>query len=408
LKIRRTAALLSAGLLLCSGPAGAAKLVNRTLATVNGESILLSEFEKNWEAFMEQQRKLLPPSQITPAWENEVKKKILQQMIDDRILLQEAKKRKVRVNQRDLENGVIQVKSRFLSDEGRRELEALVQKQVAATAQPEREPDMSTIDLPGAWRELAKSKPGLVKDAEAKFQQELAKEGLSVKKFEDRIREQLSVVQLTQQEVRLRTEAPTKKEVEALYDQVTDVMKGKKITGVDEERAADLESLAKFFSAQTGERLRARHILIRVGPDAEFKEKSAARRKLEEIRKKILAGEDFDDMARKHSDDKASAERGGDLGVFGRGQMVPPFEKAAFSLSVGEVSSIVETDFGYHLIQVQEKRAASKLRFEDAEEDLKEYAFRVKAQETFEKFVEDLRKDASVKVHMDVGEVSKN
>jgi len=184
-------------------------------------------------------------------------------------------------------------------------------------------------------------------------------------------------------------------------------MQGKEVKNLDPEDEADLESMSKFFAAQTGERVKARHILLRVDKDASFKDKSAARRKLADLRAKIVAGADFSEMAQKFSDDKGSAVRGGDLGAFMRGQMVPPFEKAAFSLPVGQVSDIVETDFGFHLILVDEKRAAAKLRYEDVEDDLKEYLFRVNAQKTFEEYVQQLRKTASIKVLIDFDEAPK-
>jgi hypothetical protein len=77
-----------------------------------------------------------------------------------------------------------------------------------------------------------------------------------------------------------------------------------------------------------------------------------------ELRARILAGEDFAALAQAYSDDTGSAVNGGDLGWFGKGRMVAPFEEAAFSLPVGEVSEPVKTDFGYHLIEVLEKDSA--------------------------------------------------
>lgn len=401
---RERRSFMAAGtILLAAVSLAAAKVVNRTVATVNGEAVLLSEFEKNWTAFKEQQKNLLPAEQMTPEWEKETRKKILEQMIDDKILLQEAKKRKLRVNQRDLENGVVQVKSRFLPEEGRRALENIIQRAMAA--QSPDNPEEAGPDLAAAWKELSQKNPEFIKEADAKFKEELVKEGLNDKQFQDRIRDQLSVVQLTSQEVRDRSKPPTDEEAKQLFDRLTALMQGKEVKGLDEEEAADLQSLARYFAAQTGERVRARHILIRSDKDADFKDKSMARRKAEDIRKKILAGADFAEMAQKHSDDKGSAARGGDLGAFGRGQMVPPFEKAAFGLGVGDVSDVVETDFGFHIIKVEEKRAAAKLRYEDAEDDLKEYIYRVNAQKHFEDFIKNLRQSASIKVQMNLDEV---
>jgi parvulin-like peptidyl-prolyl isomerase len=398
--------LVGAALLSGLSPAVSAKVVNRTVATVNGEPILLSEFNKNWNAFVDQQKNMMPAERMTPEWEKQTKKKMLEQMIDDRLLLQEAKKRKLRVNQRDLENGVIQVKSRFLPEAGQRDLQTIVQRLSAERPQPADAAQNPAVDLSAAWKELEKTNAAAVKEAEAKFKEELNKEGLSYKKFEDRIRDQLGVVQLTTQEVRSRTGEPSDADVRQIYDRLLLAVDGKKVPGLDAESAEDLESLARYFKGQTGEQVGARHILLRVSADASLKEKSAARKKLEDIRQQILKGADFGEMAQKHSDDKTSAVRGGSLGSFGRGEMVPAFEKAAFSLPVGQVSSIVETDFGYHLIKVEEKKAAQKLKFEDLKDDLKEYLYRAKAQENFETFVRDIRKKADVKVVMDPTEAS--
>jgi len=111
------------------------------------------------------------------------------------------------------------------------------------------------------------------------------------------------------------------------------------------------------------ESLRAKHILIRVKgapmPGKEGKEElteDQALAKAQDVRKRLLAGEDFAAAAKADSDDTGSAAQGGELGEFHRGMMVPPFEEAAFALKVGDVSEPVKTPFGYHIIVVEEHK----------------------------------------------------
>ncbi|HWP65719.1 MAG TPA: peptidylprolyl isomerase [Candidatus Limnocylindria bacterium] len=100
------------------------------------------------------------------------------------------------------------------------------------------------------------------------------------------------------------------------------------------------------------EEVRARHILVRVEPDASDADRAAARKRAEELLARVKAGEDFASIAKQHSDDPGSAPRGGDLGAFPRGRMEPTFEQAAFALEAGTVSDVVETPFGFHIIKV--------------------------------------------------------
>ncbi|GAB4254292.1 MAG: peptidylprolyl isomerase [Acidobacteriota bacterium] len=112
---------------------------------------------------------------------------------------------------------------------------------------------------------------------------------------------------------------------------------------------ADIE--AEMGEAKGDEQVHARHILIQIEDDNE----EAARKEAEEILRQLRQGADFEKLAREHSDDPGSAAKGGDLGFFGRGQMVPEFERVAFSLKPGEISDLVRTPFGFHIIQTLEK-----------------------------------------------------
>jgi peptidyl-prolyl cis-trans isomerase D len=109
---------------------------------------------------------------------------------------------------------------------------------------------------------------------------------------------------------------------------------------------------------QMPEEVKVRHILIKVDPKADAKTDAAAKEKAEGILKQIKAGGDFAALAKANSDDPGSKVAGGELGMIQRGVTVPPFEQAAFSLQPGQTSDLVKTQFGYHIIQVEEKQTA--------------------------------------------------
>ena len=143
-----------------------------------------------------------------------------------------------------------------------------------------------------------------------------------------------------------------------------------------------------YMKAHPEDQVHARHILISMKSDAPAaeereeeepaKEKSQeltkpqARAKAEEVLKRVRGGEDFASLAKQFSTDPGSKENGGDLGWFGRGRMVPEFEKAAFALQAGQISEIVESPFGFHIIKVDERRTGDPQQASDAVEREKE------------------------------------
>jgi peptidyl-prolyl cis-trans isomerase D len=113
---------------------------------------------------------------------------------------------------------------------------------------------------------------------------------------------------------------------------------------------------------QTPEQVRASHILLNTGG----KDEAAVRKQAEEILAQVKAGSDFAALARKYSEDPGTKDKGGDLDFFPRGQMVPEFEKIAFSLPPGQISDLVKSQFGIHIIKVVEKRPAVTRSLEEA------------------------------------------
>jgi peptidyl-prolyl cis-trans isomerase SurA len=119
-----------------------------------------------------------------------------------------------------------------------------------------------------------------------------------------------------------------------------------------------LDKLTKEAYDHLTQEVKASHILINLKPDAFPSDTLAAYNKIAEIKKRILAGEDFEKLARELSEDPSAKYNGGDLGYFTAMQMVYPFEEAAYKTNKGEISNIVRTRFGYHLIKVMDKKPA--------------------------------------------------
>jgi peptidyl-prolyl cis-trans isomerase D len=142
-------------------------------------------------------------------------------------------------------------------------------------------------------------------------------------------------------------------------------------SAVTEEQIEEYYALHSDLEYTVPETVSARHILKKVAPDADEETKKAARDAIEAAAKRIAAGEDFATVAKEVSDD-TSAESGGDLGAFERGRMVPAFEEAAFALPVGQVSEVVESPFGYHLIQVYAKTEGHVKPIEEARDGIVE------------------------------------
>jgi peptidyl-prolyl cis-trans isomerase C len=137
------------------------------------------------------------------------------------------------------------------------------------------------------------------------------------------------------------------------------------------------------------EQVRASHILIRVDENADAAAKQKALARIQALLKRAKAGEDFAALAKQNSQD-GSAAQGGDLNYFGRGQMVPAFDEAAFKLKPGEISDVVTTQFGYHIIKVTDHKDASTVPLEQVSDRVKQFLSGQKKQEKADQFITGL------------------
>jgi peptidyl-prolyl cis-trans isomerase C len=206
---------------------------------------------------------------------------------------------------------------------------------------------------------------------EGEFKKALEARGMTVEKLRADARIDMSINKMMEAEVS-NSSAPTDAQVREFYDKNPDKFK-------------------------QDEAVRASHILIPADEKADEATKKKARAEIDEILKQLKGGGDFAELAKKHSKD-GSAAQGGDLNFFSKGQMVPAFDQVAFSLKPGEMSDVVTTPFGYHIIKVTERRAASTVPFDQVNPRIKEYLTEQQKQGRAQAFIEQLKQKAKIEV----------
>lgn len=167
----------------------------------------------------------------------------------------------------------------------------------------------------------------------------------------------------------------------------------------NEETKVSESEMEKYYEENKDsykvDEVEASHILIKTTDDdgnaMSDAEKKKAKAKAEKILKEVKNGGDFAELAKKYSEDPGSAENGGSLGTFGKGQMVEPFEEAAFSMEPGEISDLVETDYGYHIIKVTDK-INETTSYEEAKDGIKTQLLN----NMYGEKIEELQKDAKI------------
>ena len=209
---------------------------------------------------------------------------------------------------------------------------------------------------------------------------------------EDALNRQLKLMGVTREEVQAKwAESATAESVLKRELKVN-------ITDADAKKYYD-DNPARF---EEPEMVRASHILLTTTDpktNAELTEdqKAAKRKQMEDLLKRARAGEDFAEMAKKYSEDPGSKDKGGEY-TFPRGQMVPEFDAAAFSLGTNQVSDIITTRFGFHIIKLSEKIPAKKVEFDKAASNIKDGLTQQALQKQFPDYIAKLKQDAGVEI----------
>ncbi|MGM0367849.1 MAG: peptidylprolyl isomerase [Actinomycetota bacterium] len=214
--------------------------------------------------------------------------------------------------------------------------------------------------------------------SEEALEQELEGRGIEIEFFKNELRDQT-----------LREE---------IYNRVTGDIE------VSEQEIKDFYEQNKEIYFKVPEKVKVSHILVQYnesGQEATEADKKEALDKIEFIKSEIEEGKDFSEVAKEYSDDTLSAENGGDLGYITKDQMVKEFEDAAFQLEVGEVSSPVETIYGYHILKVTDKQEEYIEKYEDAKETAKQYLLNERKSEAWEDFVYGLLDEAEIEYNVE-------
>ena len=189
-----------------------------------------------------------------------------------------------------------------------------------------------------------------------------------------------------------------------LKDVVAEISRAK-MTGCAflEEVGPDFVDVAAYYQQnlerfKQGDSVHAAHILIGVPQNATAEQKAEAKTKAAAVLKTIKAGGDFATLARASSSDPGSAQNGGDLGFFPKGQMTPAFEEAAFKLKPGVVSALVETPFGFHIIKVIERRAPRTAPFAEVSGQIKDFLEQGQREQKLEQFVEQVKSKGKIEI----------
>jgi peptidyl-prolyl cis-trans isomerase D len=381
---------------------------NSVVATVDGRDITAAQFRRVYQQQMMQYRQSYGANVDERLLKQlGIDQRIVQQMIQEEASLAEAGRLGItasdaEVRERILSLPAFEENGQFIGDQRYRQL-------LAMQNPPMRPSDFEDQVRRGIVAEkLQAAVTGWItvadKDVEAEFHKRNEKVKLAVVTFPaDKFREGLTAsddeVAKYFNDHKDQYRIGEKRKVryvtidqEALRAKVT-------VTGQQVERSYN-DNIQQY---STPEQVRASHILIKTTGKAEDDE--AAKKKAEELLAKVKAGADFADLAKKNSQDEGSAAKGGDLDFFPRGQMVAEFDKVAFELQPGQISDLVKSQFGYHIIKVMDKRPATTKTLTEVRTQIEDQLKYEQAQSAAQKLADEV--SAEIKKPADFEKVAR-
>lgn len=365
--------------------------LNDMVASVEGNEVTVGEFRQAYARQMQAYRSAYGADMDERLLRQlGIDQRIVQQLIEEKVALAEARRLGItasdeEVRQRILAIPAFQENGRFIGFDRYRQMLQMQNPPLRESDFEEQVRNSITVEKLQAaitnWISISDA------DVEAAFRERNEKVKLAVVNFPaDKFREG---VQATDQEVSAWFEAntddyriPEKRKVKYALLDVQAIRD--RITVSPQDVQNYYEDNAQQFS--TPEQVRASHILLKT----EGKNEDEVRTLAEEIAKKARAGADFAALAKQYSEDESNNTTGGDLDYFSRGQMVPEFDTAAFSLEPGEVSDPVQTSFGYHVIKMADKRAATSRPLAEVQAQIEDQIKWQRAQDEAQRTADDL------------------
>jgi peptidyl-prolyl cis-trans isomerase D len=342
-----------------------------TIARVDGRPITAGEFRRMYQAQLQAYRSAYGGNMNEQLLKQlGIEQQILQQMVDEQASLAEARRLGITVSDEEVRQRIFAIPA--FQDNGRFIGEQRYQQLLRM-----QRPPLSPSDFEDGIRRsltVEKLRASLTdwlsvpdKELEQEYRRRNDKVKLAVVSFmADKFRSQVAA---TDQEIAAHFDAhkndfkiPEKRKIRFLLIDV-DALRAKIVVPETDVKRAYDNNIEQY---STPEQIRASHILLKT----EGKDDAAVKAKIEDILKQAKAGADFGDLAKKYSEDEGSAKNGGDLDYFGHGKMVAEFDAVAFALQPGQISDVVKSQFGYHIIKLTDKKPGTTRPFAELRQQL--------------------------------------
>ena len=349
---------------LCLGFGAQAKVMESSVATVNGKPVLASEYDSYLQSVVEQYQATAPQFLARPYAKDLLGKEVLKDLISKELVYQAAQEAKITVKDSELDEGLNEIKTRFAIDE--------------KTGQPD------------------------PKGAEKRFNEALKKQGMTLKTYKTKLSKEIASRKLLEQELKKTVKPVEEADAKALFDEVQAVLnnntkKIKEMEKEDPQHLLEVQAIATKLKQLSSEQVRVGHIFLATPQDMSAADKKAKEELAKKIKQELNNGMDFSTAVKNYTEDQQALATGGDM-ILVKGMAPKEIDAKAFSLPVGKVSDPIKTDLGYHIIKVKEKRAERTIEFDEIKNDLGQYIAQTRILEAQAKYLSGLAEKADIKV----------